>query len=91
MLSEDGYEEDDAILARFVPRKANKWILVTIGLEFLSSTTKAASRALDDLVTVSSQRFNYEDQRSGFASDVGYDIEHIDEHLEELNRDASPE
>lgn len=91
MLGEDDFEEDDSILARLVPRKANKWIFVTIGLEFASAVTKAASRSLDDLVLVSSQRFNYEDQRNGFASDVGYDIEHIDEHLQELNRDASPE
>lgn len=75
MLGED---EDEEVFARMLPRKANRWIWATIGAEFVANVLKAAHRAADDATTVFSQRFNYEDERSGFMSSVGKDIEALD-------------
>lgn len=74
----DSLDGEDAVFARMIPRKANRWIWATIASELLTNVTRNVASALDDVTTVFSQRFNYEDERQGFMSDIGRDIEALE-------------
>lgn len=76
-------DDDDAELAALVPRKANKWIYLTIGAELVKRITHCVELALDDITTVFSQRYNYEQDRFEWAAETGADIENIDKFLKE--------
>lgn len=76
MVSE--YEDDEKVFARLVPKKANLWVFAAIGGEFVTNVLQAAASAAEDVTTVFSQRFQYEDERSTFISAVGRDIEMLD-------------
>lgn len=74
----DSLDGDDRVFARMIPRKANRWIFATVGAEFVTNVMRAGVSAMEDITTVFSQRFNYEDERNGFMSSVGRDIEALD-------------
>lgn len=77
-------DEDDPILARLIPRKANRWIYATIAAEFVKNVLHSAETAMEDLTTVFSQRFNYEEDRQKWSEGVGYEIERVDDFLKEM-------
>jgi hypothetical protein len=88
----DGREPSDDVLVKLIPRKANGWIFATIAAEFTKNVLSAATAAMDDITTVFSQRYNYQQDRDAWSSEVGYDIEHIEDFLaEEEDRDACAE
>lgn len=86
-----GEDEDEAVFARMLPRKANRWVWAVIGGEFVSRVLQAATEAATDATTVFSQRFNYHDERNSFLSDFGRDMEALDQGFELAQVVADPE
>jgi len=74
----DADTEDDAVFAKMIPRKVNAWIYPTIAAEFIERVLRAAAASFDDLGTVFSQRWNYEDERSKWAAEAGFQIEALE-------------
>jgi len=77
------YDEDedipDAVLAKLVPRKANKWILAAIASEFVEGVFELSAEAMHSVTTILYQRFNYHQDRQEMFDTVGRDIERIDQ------------
>jgi hypothetical protein len=75
-------EDDEEVFARMLPRKANRWVWAVIAGEFVTQVLHAMETAATDATTVLSQRFNYHDERNSFLSDIGRDLESLDDGFE---------
>jgi len=77
------YDDDDdvpdAVLARLIPRKANRWIFATIAAQFTEGVLEIAAEAMHDVSTILVQRFNWEQERVEMFESVGREIEALDE------------
>jgi hypothetical protein len=73
----------DAVLARMLPRKANKWFFLSVGIEWVNSLVEVTAESLHELGILISQRASYEDDKRRWSEGVGYEIERVDQFLEE--------
>ena len=74
----DDEDMSDADVVNLIPRKANGWILATIGAELVRNTLRALEHAMDDVTTVLSQRYNWEQDRREMFEEVGREIETLE-------------
>lgn len=73
----------DAVLARLVPRKVNKWYFLSVGVEWVNSLLEVTAESVHELGVLISQRASYEDDKQRWSEGVGYEIERVDDFLRE--------
>lgn len=78
-MCDDDDEIPDAVLARLISRRPNKWVFAMIAAEFIGSVLEIAGDSMQSVTTIFSQRYNWEQQRREMFEEGMIDLERLDD------------